>query len=71
MQNAIKYGLICGALFLVYKAMTQKKGVVTVEPLQQYPAAWDDYWNTQKTSITDAQKQAIQNEIIKGNIQSL
>lgn len=68
MKKALKYGAIAAGLFVVYQLMTQRKGVVTVEPLQQYPAAWDEYWKTQTTSITDSQKQAIQNQIALGNI---
>lgn len=68
MKKAIKYAAIAGGLYVLYMLMTQKKGVVTVGPLQQYPAAWDTYWNTQNQDLTDAQKQSIQNEIAKGNI---
>lgn len=68
MKKAIKYAAIAAGLYVVYMLSTQKKGVVTVGALQQYPAAWDDYWKTQKTSISDSQKEAIQNEIVKGNI---
>lgn len=68
MKNALKYGAIAAGLYVVYMLMTQKKGVVTVGPLQQYPAAWDAYWNTQNADLTEAQKQSIQAEIVKGNV---
>lgn len=68
MKKALKYGAIAAGLYVLYQLMTQKKGVVTVGPLQQYPAAWDTYWNTQNPDLTDTQKQSIEKEVAKGNI---
>lgn len=68
MKKVFKYGLIAGAAYLAYMFLTERKGTVTVGAIQQYPAAWDDYWDGQKASISDAQKSAIQKEIEKGNI---
>jgi hypothetical protein len=67
-KNIFKWGAVGVGLYFAYMWLTERKGTVTVEPIQQYPAAWDGYWNTQNTTISASQKTAIQNGISQGNI---
>ncbi len=67
MKKGIKYAAIAAGIYLAYRLFYERQGTVTIGAIQQYPAAWDDYWDNTKTSIGQAQKDAIQREIIKGN----